>query len=178
LCDNIWGGLTVQSIDSVLVGSTYRKRINFDTITSTWTISIIEGIGGTHGLTGCWLGFDGEIKLNCFSVDNVVLYSQGPSIDTIPCGMLPVGIMNLFMKENNIVVYPNPASTTIQFELPVAGEYEINIYDVHGSNALSTTLKLTFAGEENCVDVGNLPSGMYFFEASGKKVFRGRFVKE
>jgi hypothetical protein len=64
----------VNSIDSVLVGSNYRKRWNID---PCYYVSIIEGIGSTYGLVqpspGCFVD-QANYWLTCFSQNNFTLY--------------------------------------------------------------------------------------------------------
>lgn len=59
---------TVESIDSVLVGSSFRKRINFTSyFGDCHDLSIIEGIGSTKGLIECVVpSFQEGIGLLCF----------------------------------------------------------------------------------------------------------------
>ena len=74
-------------------------------------------------------------------------------------------------------VYPNPASNIINCVLPDNENYEIVVYNVLGTNAFSTSLEVTFGDDLCTIKISQLPAGIYFIEARGKKVLRGKFVK-
>ncbi|MBA3971394.1 MAG: hypothetical protein H0X46_04505, partial [Bacteroidetes bacterium] len=71
---------TVLSIDSILVGGSYRKRWN---INPYFNISFIEGIGSTYGLIesspGYAIGTFPYYGLQCFSQDGTTLYPSTSS---------------------------------------------------------------------------------------------------
>jgi len=160
--------LTVFSIDSILVGSSYRKRINFDSITMCAEYySIIEGIGGTTGLgiPLCTAPFQNGNWLLCFSINSNIIYTSSPpcSLDTIPCGQLPTGIDDLLFQTRKIVsVFPNPSIDKITLHcdavnLPV----RIAVYDLLGTKYMETEIN-TDASE---INIAELPAGVYFLQA-------------
>lgn len=168
--------IIIESIDSVLVGTTYRKRFNIATpIYFYHNLSIIEGIGSTRGLTQLYWGdLFKESTLNCFSVNGSIVYSDSTNPDSTPCGSLTVSLSNLD-RNNFLEVFPNPAldfiALAIQSEfLPV----DVSIFTIKGEKILALQLQST----ECEIDIADLPPGIYVVEARGEKVLRGKFVKE
>ncbi|MFM1916370.1 MAG: hypothetical protein RLZZ531_2039 [Bacteroidota bacterium] len=108
--------LQVESIDSVLIGTSYRKRWNMAdpniNCVST-TSSVIEGIGNTFGLLERFDFFEQGGHLDCFSQNNQSLYPTYSPNSGCP---LVSGIEEL--SPVGFTVSPNPLSdqTTIQFE--------------------------------------------------------------
>lgn len=84
---------TVQSIDSILMGSSYRKRINFFADPCN-PFSIIEGVGSTAGLTACYIPAPASagIQLHCATVGNSVLYTGPCAPSLLTCGELETGV--------------------------------------------------------------------------------------
>ena len=103
---------TVISIDSVLVGSTYRKRWY---INSAYHVYFIEGIGSTYGL----LDFVptnmvdlSDIVLDCFSQNGQPLYP-----DTLGSCPLLTYLSTLPSTEMIIKIHPNPSKGNIKVDL-------------------------------------------------------------
>jgi hypothetical protein len=103
---------TVISIDSVLVGSTYRKRWY---INSAYHVYFIEGIGSTYGL----LDFVptnmvdlSDIVLDCFQQNGQNLYP-----DTLGSCPLLTSVATLPSTEMIIKIHPNPSKGNIRVDL-------------------------------------------------------------
>ena len=64
--------------------------------------------------------------------------------------------------------YPNPfnPSTQIQFEVPVASQYTIAIYTVHGQLISEHTGNATAGLESVNVDLANNPTGVYIYRVT------------
>lgn len=91
--------LSVLSIDSVLVGGAYNKRINFDTTDVCDRLAVIEGVGATTGLLACFSEpWDSGITLQCLTVDGTLQYYAPCSPDTAGCAALPLGIGPSFVQ--------------------------------------------------------------------------------
>jgi hypothetical protein len=70
-----------------------------------------------------------------------------------------------------VSMYPNPASSTVYFDLNDAKNYTVNIFDITGKLQIQSTITAT----QNTVDVSSLRAGMYLvsIEYNGaKKVVR------
>ena len=75
-----------------------------------------------------------------------------------------------------MTVYPNPASSQLNVELPrLSSPVELEIIDMTGRRAMQ---KLTAKGSMR-LDIANLPSGCYFLNCheDGKRVATARFIK-
>lgn len=117
---------TVISIDSVLVGSGYRKMWN---INSWYDVKIIEGIGCTYGLIRPSPGNATDMpnySLTCFNQDQTVLY---PSGSTTTCELI-TGISSPATKSFSL--YPNPAAQSFSIQTDPTLFTEVAMYDVAG----------------------------------------------
>ncbi|MEW6703068.1 MAG: T9SS type A sorting domain-containing protein, partial [Bacteroidota bacterium] len=64
----------------------------------------------------------------------------------------------------------NP-STTIQFALPVAGNYSLKVYNIIGQEVANLIQSELTAGVHKInFDASRLASGVYFYRLSGKNV--------
>lgn len=85
--------IVVDSIDSVLVQTSFRKRFNCSTHNASFcfsNISIIEGIGGTQGLLCPMGGAESRFVLDCFALNGQTIYP-----DTITsCPLIVAGMQN------------------------------------------------------------------------------------
>jgi hypothetical protein len=76
-----------------------------------------------------------------------------------------------FLSQN----YPNPfnASTRIAYELPVAADVTISVYDMVGRKVATLVAAHQLAGAHSVIwDAGNKPSGVYFY-----RIQAGGFVE-
>ena len=65
----------------------------------------------------------------------------------------------------SIDLYPNPVINTLNVNLDEVGQYEIDLYAINGQRLQS----FEFAGNQQAVDVSQLPTGVYFLQISGDK---------
>jgi hypothetical protein len=151
-CNQNW---TVQSIDSALVGSNYRKRINFDTSETCGQFSFIEGIGSTIGLTICYYGhFEMGAGLACFSVDGDIFYTAPcGNPDLVPCGELPINVLERsFNKRSRLAAFPNPSSGHFTVN-GVRSPFAISVY--------SSTDQQVWQSSGITIDLTAQPPGVY-----------------
>lgn len=99
-------------------------------------------------------------NLGLRNMENGISYSENPT--------------NAY-SECDFHVFPNPAKTVITFTLPDNAYYLIYVYNASGNEVIKTnTNDLGFCE----LSVANLPTGLYFIEAVGQKVFRAKFIKD
>lgn len=172
---------TVQSIDSVVVGSSFRRRINFYDFGDCNDLSIIEGIGSTMGLIGCMTpAFEGGSGLRCFSVDGEVLYNApapcGP--DIIPCDIqlaVEPGISGL--RQLPVQIAPNPAMGTVAIDFdPILLPVEVSITDMAGK----ILIREVIFKEHSTIDISSLAKGLYVVqvEQDGSVISSGKIIKQ
>jgi hypothetical protein len=154
----------VTSVDSILIGTHYRKRwgINIPELSCgvSWNAQIIEGIGSTYGLLDQRVphGFCQTYgKLYCFSQNNQTFYPYYS--DAAGCSEI-TGITEILPINNQIIIYPNPFST--QTVLQTDNFFHNATLTVH--NCFGKTVKQirNISGQTVTLSRDNLPCGMYF----------------
>ena len=101
-----------------------------------------------------------------------------------PLSQVITGINEVKGKENNVVVYPNPATSIITIDIPKAAVgsmqeavCKIEICNLLGEEVYSTTNYKP--STTNNIDVSAFPNGVYFIKVTTEKgVVVKRFVKE
>ena len=76
------------------------------------------------------------------------------------------GINNLTDKENNIKVYPNPASTSLTIESNPGITGNIELFDLIGNLLKSKNSE----GEKNIMDISTFGPGIYFVKANNETI--------
>lgn len=129
--------ITVGAIDSVLVGTEWRKRF---ALINSWAPYLVEGVGSSHGLLEPISNFfDCGYELECFGLGNMGYYpAQGPDCHMV-MGILPPPVLPAPLH-----VFPNPANTEVM---------------VVGDRLLGTLRLLDAQGREVLVHAANAPSG-------------------
>jgi len=149
----------VQSIDSVLVGSTYRKRWNTN---SYYDVHFIEGIGSTYGLIAQSPGSGPiadlpEYTITCFQQNGQTLYP-----DTLTNCDLITSVSSLEKNIIKIKVFPNPSNGKFIIETENMGNIEIEIYNVLAEKI--STISHFKQQVLNEIDLSNSPKGIYFIK--------------
>ncbi|MFN1836278.1 T9SS type A sorting domain-containing protein [Balneola sp. MJW-20] len=130
---------------------------------------IISFSSGTLEGDGIRLSFSaGEAVSGSFESDQISLFGGISGQDAVTAtsnepeetGELPVTFM---LRQN----YPNPfnPSTNISFDLPVASQVQIRIYNTIGASVAKIANSRMAAGSHSVVwDASYLPSGMYIYQ--------------
>lgn len=91
--------------------------------------------------------------------------------------VVPSGFMDIdenLVLTQNIMVYPNPTSMFIQFDLPETDGYSYRITDPNGM-----VVQALDACNGNAIDVSRFPSGIYYvWFRTNNKFYTSRFVKQ
>ena len=143
---------TVETIDSVLVGNSYRKRWN---VNLGYNIEIIEGVGSTYGLVEQSPGNNvdwSEFTLTCFKQDGQPLF---PSTTT-NC-LLISNLDETNLKVIQIKVFPNPSLGTFVIE-----NNGNEIKDVRITDRLGIIVFEQYDFFQSLINVEKLTSGIYF----------------
>ena len=155
-------GDTLVKIDSVLIGTKYRKRFNFKPYHS---VPIIEGIGSEAGLLEPKFGFstDDSWALGCYH-DSVVSWFSNNSNTT--CSLVN-GINDFNSVKDQSHVFPNPAraNSNIVIESRIMGqELAFRLSDSFGLMILN--LSVSRENEQYLVTLPDLPPGLYVYSLS------------
>lgn len=141
--------ITVGAIDSIQVGTEWRKRF---ALINSWAPYLVEGIGSSHGLLEPVSNFfDCGYELECFGLGSMGYYpSQGPD-----CHMA-MGLFDPPARPAQFQVFPNPAITGVEV-VSDRSLGTVRLFDaqgrevlVHTTNAMSTR-----------IDLEGLGAGMY-----------------
>lgn len=137
--------ITVGAIDSIQVGTEWRKRF---ALINSWAPYLVEGIGSSHGLLEPVSNFfDCGYELECFGLGSMGYYpSQGPD-----CHMA-MGLFDPPARPAQFQVFPNPATTGIEV-VSDRSLGTVRLFDaqgrevlVHTTNAMSTRIGLEGLG--------------------------------
>ena len=154
---------TVQSIDSVLVGSSYRKRWNI-----TYGISFVEGIGSEFGLVeyskNGIIGTFPFYGITCFSQNGVTLY---PYYST-NCQLI-TSINSVDKNSNEIKIYPNPSNGSF------TADFDQSIKSIWLTDLLGNIIVKHETNNQTKFNIDNLSSGTYILTAIDKD---GRTTKK
>ena len=147
----------VSSIDSILIGTSYRKQFHiskagaYTSPDSNYTV-LIEGIGSACGLIdpiipgGPW----NYTRLNCFSQNNRVVYSPYGHCDST------LSIKTINTQETIFNIYPNPSNGSFVIEPSNQTKQTMQVYDVNGKLVLSQTIT-----GKTSIDASSLNEGVY-----------------
>ncbi len=69
---------------------------------------------------------------------------------------------------NEMTIYPNPASNKVNFELPATNQLlTLNIFDFSGKNVISQII----SGPQNQIDISELQNGNYIIQLAGDGIY-------
>jgi hypothetical protein len=146
---NMYNTNTVQDIDSVLVGGSYRKRWQ---VSQQYSIYFIEGIGSTYGL----LEFSPPATdhpgytITCFQQDGQSLYPE----NTANCEL----ITTLFDYDivDEIKIFPNPSKGSFKIDI---GNYEVK--EIELKDLFGKTIQKPFIRTAANFELDNIQRGVY-----------------
>ena len=143
---------TIISIDSVLIGNSFRKRWNINTC---YNISFIEGIGSTYGLLekspGCLTDFP-DYSLTCFQQNSQTVYP-----DTNNNCQIITTLKNIPKIKEQISIYPNPSNGSLTIDFSPNQIKEITVINLLGDIILNQLVN-----EINTFKIKHLPKGYFF----------------
>lgn len=150
-------GLIIGSIDSVLVGSEYRKRFNFSNgEICNW---MIEGIGHEAGLfEPMYFHMEISSEFHCYAENSTPLFGD---LDCI----LNVGTRELPIPVNELTVYPNPTVGFLKVEFASSIEKieSYRLFDIYGRIMIENLIKhKNNSGFE--IDISSLAKGIYILQ--------------
>lgn len=146
----------IQSIDSVLVGSQYRKRFWISGCGTLNYASLIEGIGSTLGAFAMIATpFESGDDLWCLRLNNQIVWTSSPGSN---CGL--TSINEHTANSNKILISPNPfSSETTLNSIHTLKNATIYIYNSLGQQVKEME---NTSGQTITLHRDNLPSGLYF----------------
>lgn len=147
-------GVIVQSIDSLLISNSYRKRYYLHFLSSSVSQYMIEGLGHERGLLEpVAADLECNYSLVCFGVnDSSYFPSPGLNCD------IPLDVQNIGSNEFNVVLYPNPTSGSFRIQSNTEMT-EIRIF-----NSLMQVLQSNYVNNVKIVDISldEVSTGLFF----------------
>ena len=181
---NLFGHL-VTATDSVLVGTTYHKRLHLEDVNSSYNTEYwIEGVGSSWGLPFAtfWSITDNSYDLSCF-YDKQDLKYENPSPNygycqappSITCEIISSVETGLEFEKKIFEIYPNPAFEDITIAITNVEHTNatLQIYNMAGALIRSHIVSQI----KTQMDITGLPNGVYFIVLStGEKVESKKMV--
>ncbi len=162
--------VTVSSIDSILIGSDYRKRwVSFGSVHGQ--VEFIEGIGSSKGLLSSWdCEGDGYSKnLDCFQQDGVTLW---PASSTSDCNLINA-IEEPLVPKKLYELSPNP----FRINTKMVTYAKFDLLEIFNSIGIRVRTQKVDSSEI-ILEKGDLPTGIYFFTfvTSNNYMASGKFI--
>ncbi len=153
--------VTVESIDSVLIGNQWLKRFHPD-IVDGW---ILEGVGHSGGILE-FMGssLSGSHNLFCYGENGVPVYPTNSD-----CSFF-VGIEN--EEQKGLTISPNPSTGIFRIETDQRSTYRI--HDLFGRN-----IQVGQTGGKTDIDLSEHPNGIYLITVETEnRVSTTKLVKQ
>lgn len=167
--------IKVTSIDSVLIGTSFRKRYKIQNGRLLFGNEYwIEGIGSTKDLLSPFTyEFEWQYYTLCYGDINTYYINSPNGMDSCHYSK-PSGVSE--NEASTIKVYPNPVTDFLNIVTPFNGiKINANIYNIHGQLLLEKTI-LT---QQTEMDISKLISGLYFLQIkTDNKMIMTRFIKK
>lgn len=180
----------VISVDSILIGSSYRKRLNIGNhigwIDEPYT-ALIEGIGNTNGLLSIIdVPFETSINFICYTYQGETTYFDDHFL-TITyvdnnedvCDLIFLDISTQNSAANNLLVSNNPVTDIVYITFPFIVQSDLN-YTLYNSLGIPQKDNITTNYTERIIEMNmvNLIPGIYYLQVSyGDKIYIEPIVK-
>jgi hypothetical protein len=146
--------IIVDSVDSILVDETYRRRLHLYADFGTVDDYIIEGIGATSGLFENIYMFEWASNLICYAKDGVSVWGES----TEECD-LAVNINENQEDKYPSLISPNPCKDFIVISIPPGfGKVEITLINLPGEIVYQDYF---ISPSSNKINVHDFPAGFY-----------------
>ncbi|CAN5392538.1 hypothetical protein BH11BAC1_BH11BAC1_19480 [soil metagenome] len=161
-----WYNYHVTNIDSILIGSDYRKRWEISDSVGLYQLHIIEGIGSDLGPIESWEFEEQIYYLRCYKENGISLYSDGgsfacDSIDRISENLVPEALIEIF---------PNPSTGTFFLhEKFIQNVNDISLTDALGKRAAIEVIQIDNSFFK--INILNAHSGLYAVITQNKKKY-------
>ncbi len=147
----------MPAIVDTIIPVTYPNGVVYNALVFNFVYGLwYPGIGINSGPLYCPdtpVSLSGYYLLHCMAGDSGILYGN-------PNQSCALGIANINTRENNISIFPNPASDYFTFAKDLPAKNAIKIYDAFGREV--SAIKNIKANER--IDVSFLPKGVYVVE--------------
>lgn len=180
----------VLSVDSILIGSNYRKRFNIGNYISSPTesfVSLIVGIGNTKGLLSpISVPFETLYNFICYTGNGETTYFDEPFyieayIDNndVTCDLILLEASSNLFDESELKILGNPVKDVLNLSLS-SGITNNLVFEIYDNLGLPFTAKIAVNSNGNTIsmNLSNLSPGLYYIKISqGEKHYFGSIIK-
>lgn len=158
--------LTVQKIDSALVGNEYHRVFRLKSAKGLGAGELIEGVGHSGGFLSHYeYVFEFGSKLLCFSVNNERLFPIKYPGDPYTC-LMTVGITEWNNDKLIITASPNPATDMASILVDCKSKYSIQLRNMLGQ-VIYTVSDLDTPSLN--IDLSRYETGIYYIQLHDSK---------
>ena len=155
--------IVVTSIDSILVGESYRNIFHLANSTYPYPLDLIEGIGFNQGFLDYipdWY----PAQLICFVLNDTTYY---PGYGA-PCD-LTVNINKPEIQDAGLKIFPNPSTGNISVKFNSGSKIMVNIKvaDISGRNLKDEKWAVNQGPNVKSLDLSSFDKGLYFISLIG-----------
>ena len=162
----------ITAVNSVIIGTTYHRRLITSSNCNWFTIEIIEGIGSNKGLLELFVGFEYGGSLICLSHNGQTIYP-----DTTTYCEVTVGITE-HIEKIHTSVYTNPLKDKFEVSLSQRiSDIKFKLYDTFGRNVMSNEFSNV---NSFTIKRENISSGIYFYQliSENRIISTGKLIAE
>ena len=174
--DSIWIDTLVVYNDPL---NTYHFCLVLAQFDSSGNFKWITKGGGEGGIGAMCMSESGSLYVTGFTRDSLILSSniltlQNSAYATFTAKWSPfaTGVEEIIENEIEVLIFPNPATFSIQLRFPSNHLITISIFNLIGEKIKEEKV----SGGEVVIDVNDLPSGLYIVRTS--EGVMGKFVKK
>ena len=168
-----WGNYIVASVDSILIGSQYRKRFGISANGDLFAYQI-EGIGSTKGLLEP-IRREGDhyTELYCFEQNGIVVY---PDTSYASHCLIYTGTDNKELSKRNMIS-PSIIETNAKIILP---NEEINVELAIFNTLGQPVFRMINIRNQEILKLSKLSTGLYFYILvyNEKIIGQGKLIKK
>ncbi len=157
--------IVISSIDSILVGESYRKIFDLYVPSFPESLQLIEGIGFSQGFLEYVPDWEFPAQLMCFALDGTTYY---PAYGA-PCDMV-TGVIDPEDQDVSFRIFPNPSggNITVKFNSDSKAAVRLIVSDILGRSLRDEKWMVNQGMNVRRLDLSFCEKGLYFISIAGQ----------